>query len=567
MASTSTKAAATKSILNPVMTLKSHEQDFRIRSISYFPDGQRMVSTCSDQTVRQWDLKAGKEIEEARRVCEKNEYAVAVSRNGRWFVTAGGDDKTVELKACEVETGIVKEFEGHSAQISCIDISADSTLLASGSDDKTTRIWNMETGKLVAGPFESVNEVGAVGFSRDSKKFAANSYTATYLEVWDIQKQKLDASTECNGKRAGAITYAPIVWTNKNKTILAAFSEPKDFETKTIFEFDASTLETVGTPFQHTDLVTDLALSSDNTLLASSSWDHTINLWAFESRELLASFDVQNPGALVLSPDSRQLAYSSHDNSYLENDDEPNVQVYICDIPPDVLAQARTSARKKSTLNDHLNSDATRRAPSVRRRPPIPVTPMVQRLPPTMNPQQPISLRLRQLFRFSPRKNAAVQLHNPLDVPATLPLPSSLGQAATRFEHFEISSPPPQNRPVTQSLRQHLPFLVPRHSHVPPVVEVAPGRKFTRLAAANLPEYRKVDDTRHPPQAGVPQDIDSSDNDSLPDVHWCKAFLCYYSCWSHGRLRMPPRWRLERVHIPRQDGTTNGSGSGTRGSG
>jgi hypothetical protein len=56
----------------------------------------------------------------------------------------------------------------------------------------------------------------------------------------------------------------------------------------------------------------------------------------------------------------------------------------------------------------------------------------------------------------------------------------------------------------------------------------------------------------------VPQDVDTSDIDSLPDVHWCKAFLCYYSCWSHGRVRMPPRWRLERVDVPRQ-GTTHGS--------
>ncbi|KAG2122244.1 hypothetical protein DEU56DRAFT_760425 [Suillus clintonianus] len=150
-------------------------------------------------------------------------------------------------------------------------------------------------------------------------------------------------------------------------------------------------------------------------------------------------------------------------------------------------------------------------------------------------------------------------------VPATLPLPSSLlGQAATQFDHFEISPPRhPLNGPVTQFLRQHLSFLVPSHSHIPPVVEVVPGRKFTRLAAVNLPEYKKVNDTRHPPQAGVPEDIDSSDVDSLPDVHWCKALLCYYSCWSHGRLRVPPRWRLERVNTPRQDGTTNTSGSGS----
>ncbi|KAG1812155.1 uncharacterized protein BJ212DRAFT_1301676 [Suillus subaureus] len=181
---------------------------------------------------------------------------------------------------------------------------------------------------------------------------------------------------------------------------------------------------------------------------------------------------------------------------------------------------------------------------------------MAPRPPPTREPQQPAFLRLSTFLRLSPRANAVPVRHihprDPLDVPATLPLPSSLSdQVPARFDRFEISLPPRSNG-VVQSLRQHLSFLVPRHSHGPPVVEVAPGRK--RLLAAKLLEYKKVDDTRHPSSQQA-QENDTADTDSLPDVHWVKAFLCYYSCWSHGRLRIPPRWHLERVDIPRQDGT------------
>ncbi|KIK43119.1 hypothetical protein CY34DRAFT_67203, partial [Suillus luteus UH-Slu-Lm8-n1] len=52
-----------------------------IGSMSYFPDGQRLISGSGDKTTRQWDLKTGKEIVEARGVCEESVYAVAVSRN------------------------------------------------------------------------------------------------------------------------------------------------------------------------------------------------------------------------------------------------------------------------------------------------------------------------------------------------------------------------------------------------------------------------------------------------------------------------------------------------------
>jgi WD40 repeat protein len=159
---------------------------------------------------------------------------------------------------------------------------------------------------------------------------------------------------------------------------LAAFSFTEDVYAKTIYEFDASTLETVGTPFEgHTSFVSGLALSLDGALLASSSWDDTIKLWAFESRHLLASFDVQNPNVLILSPDSCKLAYTTcttvpPSNPDLDYPTFTDYRICICDTPPDILAQARvrnlanihfpcaniplqTIARKKRIQSDLLN--------------------------------------------------------------------------------------------------------------------------------------------------------------------------------------------------------------------
>ncbi|KAG2343548.1 WD40 repeat-like protein [Suillus weaverae] len=449
MASASTKAVTTKSILKPVMTLKGHRD--HISSISYFPDCQRMISGSSDKTTRQWDLKAGKEIEEAWGVCEGMVWAVAVSRDGRWVVTGGGD-LNGELKACEVETGIVKTFKGHSDEINCeiicIDISADNTLLASGSFDETARIWNLETGKLVAGPFKSGGYVGAVRFSPDSKKLAVKLDLGTCLEVWDVQSQKLDVRI---GKASGReVALTPIFWTNKNKTIIAAFefSFPADspldvFDSaKTIYEFDAVTLETVGAPFEgHTKFIGGLALSSDGALLASASDDNTIKLWAFESRQLLASFDVQDPRRLILSSDSRELAYTTSTKD--------DYKISICDTPPDILAQARTIARKKSARRDLLNFDATRRPPAGHRRPPISAIPMAPRPPPARDPQQSTFLRLSKFFRFSPRTNAVRndQHRDPLDFSATLPLPRPLS-GSTSTQGRSDMNPGQSSRPL-----------------------------------------------------------------------------------------------------------------------
>jgi WD40 repeat protein len=321
------------------MTLKGHGK--RIQSISYFPDGQRIISGSFDKTARQWDLKTGNEIEEAQDVCEKEVLAVAVSRDDRWIVTGGGDHNRGELKACEVETGIVKPFKGHSRRIACIDISVDNTLLASGANDCTARIWNLDTGKLVAGPFKSVYSVGAVRFSPDSKKLAVKSNVGKCLEVWGVQSQILDVSKGKPG--GGQITYAPMFWTNNNKNIIAAFSSTGDDAVTTIYEFDASTLESVGSPFEgHTKVITSLVLSFDSTLLASASFDKTIKLWAFDSRQLLASFDnIRNPWILLLSPNSHQLAYTTTDNDN---------KIYIRNTPSDVLAHASVHIPHKHLL-------------------------------------------------------------------------------------------------------------------------------------------------------------------------------------------------------------------------
>jgi WD40 repeat protein len=326
--STQPAAAAPKTILPPVMTLEGH--DNTIRTISYSPDGKQMISGGWDKTSRRWNLQAGMEIEDLRDVCEWAVHAVAVSRDGRWVITACGDENRGELKACEIETGMMKRFQGHPDVIECIDISEDNTLLASGSVDNTAKIWSLDTGTLMAGPFKSADWVGAIRFSQDSKKLAMNSIVGSCLEVWDVQTQKLDR--RIGKSQEGDMTTAPVFWTNK-ETILAAFTfevdERGDASATTIYEFDASTLETLGAPFQgHTDVIYGLALSFDGALLASTSFDNTIKFWAFESHQLLASFHVLHPCILTLSPNSRQLAYTT----WFEN------KIFICNTPPDVLA-------------------------------------------------------------------------------------------------------------------------------------------------------------------------------------------------------------------------------------
>jgi len=72
-----------------------------------------------------------------------------------------------------------------------------------------------------------------------------------------------------------------VFWTANDKTIVAASTFKLDNNKEpanTIYEFDVSTLDTVGAQFEaHTKVVTALALSSHCAILASVSADLTIN--------------------------------------------------------------------------------------------------------------------------------------------------------------------------------------------------------------------------------------------------------------------------------------------------
>ncbi|KAG1845035.1 hypothetical protein C8R48DRAFT_780040 [Suillus tomentosus] len=341
-----------------------------------------------------------------------------------------------EIKAYEVETGVIKTFQGHTRMVTCINSSADSTLLASGSWDGTARVWSLHTGKLVAGPFKSIDWPGAVLFSPDSKKLAVKSETGKCIEIWDVQSQKLD--TRVGGfKFVGKpFTYTPLFWTNKNKNILAAFSFTDNDIPSMIYEFNATTLQTSGDPFEgHTEIVTGLALSFDGALLASASNDNTIKLWAFESRQLLTSLSVQNPFCLVFSPDARQLAYTTHTEKKNDNN------IFICNTPANQCAYEVWPRHPSPSLQ----SDATHRLAATHRNPStLPVIARPPRSLPAVDLRQPILLRIRKLLHLGlPVQNG--QPLDPLDFPATLPLPPNLW-------HSSVDSRVSENSRVTPAL-------------------------------------------------------------------------------------------------------------------
>ncbi|KAG8726152.1 hypothetical protein FRC11_000726 [Ceratobasidium sp. 423] len=78
-------------------------------------------------------------------------------------------------------------FQGHSDCITSIAVSPEGERIASGSFDRTVRVWHRASGELIAGPFEGhTDSVRSVEFSADGARIISASDDET-VRVWNAQ--------------------------------------------------------------------------------------------------------------------------------------------------------------------------------------------------------------------------------------------------------------------------------------------------------------------------------------------------------------------------------------------
>ena len=131
------KATPKKSVESrATLTLEGHSG--RVASVSYSPDGKRIVSGGENNTVKVWDAESGQEMLTLKGHT-KRVWFMTVSSDGRLVVSVGGDNA---VKVWDAQTGqetLTLTTVGYS-----VSFSPDGKRIVTGGDD-TVKVWDISS--------------------------------------------------------------------------------------------------------------------------------------------------------------------------------------------------------------------------------------------------------------------------------------------------------------------------------------------------------------------------------------------------------------------------------------
>ncbi|KIJ08679.1 hypothetical protein PAXINDRAFT_46466, partial [Paxillus involutus ATCC 200175] len=121
-------------------------------------------------------------------------------------LVSGSEDRT--LRIWDRNTGAVEVLNGHTGRVWEVDVSRDGKMIVSGSADRTVRVWNGESGEMMNIFSGHWGEVNSVEFSRDSNRVVSGSDDRS-VRVWSLETGELAFEpVECRG-RVFCVRYSP----------------------------------------------------------------------------------------------------------------------------------------------------------------------------------------------------------------------------------------------------------------------------------------------------------------------------------------------------------------------
>ena len=233
-------------------------------------------------------------------------YSVSYAPDGK-TLASGSEDKTV--KFWDVGTGKeLKTLKGHQDRVNSVSFSPDGKTLASGSADNTVKLWDVGTGKELKTLKWNQDEVSSVSFSPDGKTLAFAGWDGT-VKLWDVVTGKEFKTLK--GSKSSIPVVNSVSFSPDGKTLATASWDG------TVKLWDVGTGKEPKTLKWNQGRYTSLSFSPDGKTLAAASWDNTVKLWDVVTGKELKTLNGHQDlvRSVSYAPDGKTLASGSQDGT------------------------------------------------------------------------------------------------------------------------------------------------------------------------------------------------------------------------------------------------------------
>jgi len=243
------------------------------------------------------------------------------------------DDHPLAAQHVDAKPELVAQV-GHTGFVKAVAFSHDGRLVATGSDDKSVKIWELASGRELRSLRGSTGGVKSLAFGPDDRWLLSGSADNT-ARIWDL----------ASGQQTKTIDLAPGIQTNAvllspdGKTLLSA-----SFENE-ICIWDVATARQIAVLSGHTSAVMALALSRDGHTLVSASLDKTLKVWDLMTRRerFTLSGHTGEVLSVAVSPDGKYAASGGRDDQVRIWDLAAGEQIRIMQAGNNVQALAFNS--------------------------------------------------------------------------------------------------------------------------------------------------------------------------------------------------------------------------------
>jgi WD40 repeat protein len=168
----------------------------------------------------------------------------------------------------------LRTFAYHTALVYDVALTVDGQLAISASYDKTVKVWEVASGRLVHTLTGHSAPVYSVALSKDGRIVVSASYDHT-LKVWEVSGRCLHTLRR-HGSPAGGVALSldgRVAVSGSHDGTLRVWDVTEGSELRTIVA--------------HASAVTGVALSADGRVAVSASTDKKLKVWEVESGRLL----------------------------------------------------------------------------------------------------------------------------------------------------------------------------------------------------------------------------------------------------------------------------------------